>query len=115
MRRKRAEQTGREITLEAVKLRPGRASNGHRQATKRDQKKLQTEELSTPAASALERKPEATVDGEEVAAAEEQRKGGLNKAYRVKQVLLENGIDAGVLSKMNLDLFHLTTLSRVLK
>jgi hypothetical protein len=126
MRRKRAEQTGREITMEAVKLRPGRASNGCRQATKRNNKKSETPEPPTPAASAPEHEsesdapaqnvePEANVDGEGVAGEEEKRKGGLNKAYRVKQILLENGIDADVLSKMNLDLFHLTTLSRVLK
>lgn len=125
MRRKRAEQTGREVTMEAVKLRPGRASNGCRQATKRKKKKSETPELPTPAGSAPEWEsesdapaqnvePEANVDGEEVAD-EQKRKGGLNKAYRVKQSLLENGIDADVLSKMNLDLFHLTTLARVLK
>ena len=125
MRRKRAEKKGYEVTLEAVKLRPGRASINKKQ-TKQDRAKTETKEAPAPPASTPDHdseddvstqngEPEANVDEEESTTAEEQRRGGLNKAYRVKQVLLDDGIDVEVLTKMNLDLFHLTAVSRVLK
>jgi hypothetical protein len=41
--------------------------------------------------------------------------GGPTKPYRLKQVFLENGIDGQALSEMGLDIFHLSTLARLMR
>ena len=138
MRRKRAETLGKTANTEALRLRPGRPAKDRkpakprpktykpRKASGRGRKRhscmdasengggndeLEVSEVKQ--SSAPPRRPQAVSGGESTY--ERHTKGGLTRPYRLKRLFHESGITAETLSKMDLDLFNLTELGRLLR
>lgn len=125
MRRKRAEQTGRTVVPGSVKLRPGRQRRTRkppkpRPKTYKTRRKLQLGEsrrglvkdhLDSPGKSSVS--SEAMEDEDMLY--ESHSKGGTTKPYRVRKFFQEHGVDAQALASMDLTLFHLSTLARLIR
>ncbi|KAF8625426.1 hypothetical protein AX15_005388 [Amanita polypyramis BW_CC] len=102
MRRKRAEQSGREMNLAASKLRPGRETTGMRNPRP---KKYNTK-----------RSREGTAESHtEEVFLKSHRPSGMTRYYKIRQHFAEQEIDPGELRKSGLDLFHLSMLGRLME
>ncbi|KDR75884.1 hypothetical protein GALMADRAFT_248628 [Galerina marginata CBS 339.88] len=129
MRRKRAEQAGKPVIPNAVKLRPGRLKRLRkppkpRPATYNTKKKLalradfEDDRVSSDTnvtATPTTRSDSVDSDDDERLTYEPHSQGGATKPYRVKKFFQEHGVDAQALVCMNLDFFHLSTLARLLR
>lgn len=101
MRRKRAEKSGRPVDPISIRLRPGRESKVRKPSKPRPQKYK------------TKNKEEADPNQEDVY--EPHTKGGATRPYRIKKIFQENGVDAQMLSHVGIDLFHLLTLTKLLR
>ena len=134
MRRKRAQSTGRSVDLETIRLRPGRQTMDRKPSKPRPKsyKTKQKKALSNSSGKETSKEPETVVDPEadhvvsvptptdemdqeDEPQYESRRKGGLRKVPRMKNRFLEIGIDSQLASNNNLDLFHLSSLTRLMK
>lgn len=104
MRRKRAEKSGKPVDPVSIRLRPGR------------EKKIRKPSKPRPKKYSTKNKVKVDSDAEdEDNMYEPHSKSGATRPYRLKRFFQENGIDARMLSHMDLDLFHLSTLARLLR
>ncbi|KAF9049754.1 hypothetical protein BJ165DRAFT_1525088 [Panaeolus papilionaceus] len=131
MRRKRAEQLGRELDLRVEKLRPGRASRP-RGAPKPRPKTYKTKlkgrgrgtSVHSEAPGANEDESIASVPSEsnhhttqDITGHEQygvHSKGGMTKRYRIKEALSESGIDGDALQAAELDLVIFSAIPRII-
>ncbi|KJA19907.1 hypothetical protein HYPSUDRAFT_842557 [Hypholoma sublateritium FD-334 SS-4] len=104
MRRKRAEKSGKPVDPVSIRLRPGR------------EKKIRKPSKPRPKKYSTKNKVKVDSDAEdEDNMYEPHSKSGTTRPYRLKNFFQENGIDAQMLSDMDLDLFHLSTVARLLR
>ena len=104
MRRKRAEKSGKPLDPISIRLRPGR------------EKKIRKPPKPRPKKYSTKNKDKInSYENNEDNIYETHSKSGATRPYRLKKIFQENGIDAQMLSEMDLDLFHLSTLARLLR
>jgi len=124
MRRKRAEKAGKAILPGIIKLRPGRRAKDRkpskpRPTTYKSRKKASGEKRlsNVDSVPVPEAAPASEIDGSEDESPEYEphSKGGTTKPYRIKKLFLEDGIDAAMLSNMELDFFNLNAVRRLLR
>ncbi|KAF8973260.1 hypothetical protein BDZ97DRAFT_1722449 [Flammula alnicola] len=125
MRRKRAEQAGKAVIPDLNKLRPGRQKTTRKPSKPRPKtykpKRMsegyfEPKSLSPQPETAASQPNSLDMNHEDVESICEPRtQGGTTKPYRIKKVLQENGVDAEMLSHMDLDFFHLSTLARLMR
>ena len=131
MRRKRAQSTGKSINMEALRLRPGRQSKPKPKSYKKKRKV----HLFNPSRKESSRESWAVVDPEAVSAPtpmaptpmdemdqeDESQYNSLwsnfflKKLPRMKNRLLEIGVDSQLASNNNLDFFNLSSLARLMR
>ncbi|KAF8906524.1 hypothetical protein CPB84DRAFT_395944 [Gymnopilus junonius] len=122
MRRKRAEQTGRTIISGSSRLRPGRRKKTRnppkpRPKTYNTHRKIRLgERCASPLKDHLVNHGELSeaVEGEGLPY-ESRSQGGTTKPYRVRKFLQDHDIDVEALANINLTLFHLSTLARLMR
>jgi len=131
MRRKRASRTGKEVIVDAIKLRPGRQVKTNSTEASRagpieydgcfvdnvqvaaDAGGLHASENKSRSSPLCDQPQEndvqdLTKSGKKVTS----NKGGLTKIYKIKRDFARNAIDAKTLVDGNLSLFHMSALSR---
>ena len=133
MRRKRAQSTGKPIDIESVRLRPGRQTRDgkpSRPISKSYKKKRKIALFNSSRKESL-KGPETVVDPEtdhvvsvpapnemdqeDESQYESWSKTNLKKSSRMRDRFLEIGVNSQLASKNNLDLFHLSSLARLMR
>lgn len=128
MRKKRAQKAGSDFTSVVTKLRPGRKlkedkpprskrskSKGKSPEDDPDEDPMNVDDdLMDPPSAAVEDSEEDEDDDAKEPTKRHHSKSGLTKPYKIKKEFETLGIDAGFLSQSDLDLFHLSTLSRLM-
>jgi len=124
MRRRRAEQVGKPPVPVSVKLFPGRTKRPRKPPKPRPKTynskrsfRLLGGGASTNQQPDSERSQPLTnhIEGLDESLFELRSHGGTTKPYRVKKVFQESGIDGQALSQMGFDMFHLSTLARLMR
>jgi len=110
MRRKRAEVLGEAAIVAHVKLRPGRQTKTRKPNKPRPQTYKKSRDDSPSLPDDIDSDHEA-----DDSMYERHSKSGLTRPYKVKNILLENGVDAQAITEMGLDFFHLSGIARLLK
>ena len=119
MRRKRAEQVGRPLIPVSITLRPGRERRPRKPSKPRPKIYHSKGKIKLRGGSSNQQLvPEGPIDpneGLDESLFERRSRGGLTKPYRVKKNFRENDVNAHMLSEMGLDIFHLSTLARLMR
>ncbi|KAF9475540.1 hypothetical protein BDN70DRAFT_883595 [Pholiota conissans] len=128
MRRKRAELAGKTTVPASIKLRPGRPKKVRKPSKPqlknyktmgRSESGSRTQSLDPEIASLLPQQGSAgSIDlhDEDMESFYETRsQGGLTKPYRIRKMFEENGVTGQVLSDLDFDFFHLSTLTRLMR
>jgi len=111
MRRKRAEAAGRAVIQDYVKLRPGRKSRLRKPNKPRPHVYKQRKKGRSVSPAPLGDAEMNLKEAEDMY--ETRNRSGQTRPYKLKNLLLETGIDAQNITEMELDFFHLSTLARL--
>jgi hypothetical protein len=135
MRKKRAEKTGSEYVAIVTKLRPGRKTKERKPPKPRPRTYRSKNNPPEDDPDDFSMNVDDTTDGFSASAVNQdtiqnsdqeeedddppehahRNKSGMTKPYKVKKEFASQGIDADVLMQGDLGLFHLSTLSRLMK
>lgn len=138
MRKKRAEMTGSEYVAVVTKLRPGRKAKERKPPKPRPRTyKTKTETKTNPPeddpdgipmnVDQTTDDPTAPTENQDIIQSSDQEeegdlpehahcgKSGMTKPYKIKKEFVSQGIDVDVLLQGDLGLFHLSTMSRLMK